>query len=182
VSTTPAACGASNGSLTIGTVSGGSAPYEYSVDGDPYSTNKNYTNLGQGTHTVAVRDDNGCIFSTTVTITSSGGPTDVNVNTTPAACGADNGSITIGTVSGGSAPYEYSVDGDPYSTNKNYTNLGQGAHTVAVRDDNGCIFSTTVTITSSGGPTDVNVTQLLLRAALTMDQLLSVPFPVACAL
>jgi hypothetical protein len=78
---------------------------------DPYSTNKNYTNLGQGAHTVAVRDDNGCIILTTVTITSSGGPTDVNVNTTLLRAALTMDQLHR-YVSGGSAPYEYSVDGD----------------------------------------------------------------------
>ena len=158
VTTTPAACGADNGSITIGTVTGGDAPYEYSVDGAAYGSPRTYDDLGAGAHTVAVRDDNGCVYSTTINITSSGGPTDVNVTTTPAACGADNGSITIGTVTGGDAPYEYSVDGAAYGSTRTYDDLGAGAHTVAVSDDNGCVYSTTINITSSGGPTDVNVT------------------------
>ena len=77
---------------------------------------RTYDNLGAGAHTVAVRDANGCVYSTTINITSSGGPTDIAVTTTPAACGADNGSIRIGTVTGGDAPYQYSVDGGTYGS------------------------------------------------------------------
>ena len=148
----PAACGAANG-INITDVTGGDAPYKYSIDGSAYGSATSYTDLGVGAHTVAVRDANGCVFSTTVTITSSGGPTDIDVNTTPASCGADNGAININNVTGGDAPYEYSIDGGAYSRITNYTESGAGAHTVAVRDANGCVFSTTVTITSSGGPT-----------------------------
>ena len=158
VTTTPAACGADNGSIRVTDVTGGSGPYQYSIDGGNYTSTTNYSDLGAGAHTVAVRDDNGCVYSTTINITSSGGPTDVNVTTTPAACGADNGSITIGTVTGGDAPYEYSVDGGAYGSPRTYDDLGAGAHTVAVRDDNGCVYSTTINITSSGGPTDIDVT------------------------
>src|SRR4029079_10434973 len=142
---------------TIGTVTGGNGPYTYSIDGSGYTSNKTYTDLIPGNHTVAVKDGNGCIYSTTATVGSSGGPTDVNVNTTPASCGATNGGLTIGTVTGGSGPYTYSVDGSGYTSNKTYTDLIPGNHTVAVKDDNGCIYSTTATIGSSGGPTDVAV-------------------------
>ena len=82
-----------------------------SVDGGGYSGTVNSYNLSAGNHTVNVRDANGCIFSTTIVITSGTGPTNINVTTTPADCGANNGTITIGTVTDGEAPYTFSVDG-----------------------------------------------------------------------
>ena len=95
MNTTPASCGAGNGSITIGNVTGGTAPYEYSIDGGAYGRTTIYKNLEAGAHTVAVRDTNGCVFSTTVTIASSGGPTAIDVNSNHATCGADNGTLTI---------------------------------------------------------------------------------------
>jgi uncharacterized protein (DUF2141 family) len=130
----------------------------YSINGGNYSNTTNYTNLAPGTYTIAVRDANGCVFSTTANVNSSGGPTDVNVTPTDAACGQDNGSITIGNVTGGDAPYAYSINGGTYSNTTNYTNLAAGTYTIAVRDANGCVFSTTASVNSSGGPTNVNVT------------------------
>ena len=85
----------------------------------------NYPDLGAGAHTVAVRDDNGCVYSTTINITSSGGPTDIDVTTTPAACGADNGSIRITDVTGGNGPYEYSIDGGNYTCYNKLSDLGR---------------------------------------------------------
>jgi hypothetical protein len=41
------------------------------------------------------KDANGCVFSTTANINSSGGPTAVNVTPTDAACGQDNGSLSM---------------------------------------------------------------------------------------
>ena len=158
VTPTDAACGQDNGSLSIGNVTGGDAPYAYSINGGNYSNTTNYTNLAAGTYTIAVRDANGCVFSTTANVNSSGGPTNVNVTPTDAACGQDNGSLSIGNVTGGNAPYAYSINGGTYSNTTNYTNLAAGTYTIAVRDANGCVFSTTANVNSSGGPTDVNVT------------------------
>src|SRR5678815_788109 len=155
---TDAACGANNGAIRINDVTGGAAPYEYALDGGGYGNTTNFTGLGAGAHTVAVRDANGCVFSTTITITSSGGPTAIDATPTDAACGADNGAIRINDVTGGAAPYEYALDGGGYGNTTNYNALGAGAHTVAVRDVNGCVFSTTITITSSGGPTAIDAT------------------------
>ena len=88
---TNAACGADNGRINITDVTGGTAPYTYSVDNGPFSGNTNYNNLAAGTHVVEVRDDNGCTFSALVNINSGTGPTDIKIVTAPAACGAANG-------------------------------------------------------------------------------------------
>jgi hypothetical protein len=45
---------------------------------------------GAGAHTIAVRDANGCIYSTTKQSTA-GGPTAIDATPTDAACGANNG-------------------------------------------------------------------------------------------
>jgi hypothetical protein len=54
-------------------------------------------------------------------------------------------------------PYTYSVDNSPYTTDKTYNGLAAGPHTVDVKDDNGCVYSTTEVIGSGTGPTDINV-------------------------
>ncbi|HSZ34676.1 MAG TPA: T9SS type B sorting domain-containing protein, partial [Puia sp.] len=160
VTTTNATCGNPTGTLTIGAVTGGLAPYTYSVDGSAFTATTNYTGLAAGTHTVAVTDANGCIFTApNATITSSGGATAVAVTTTPATCAANNGTLTIGAVTGGTAPYTYSVDGSAFTATTNYTGLAAGTHTVAVTDANGCVFTApNATITSSGGATAVVLT------------------------
>src|SRR5678809_777720 len=98
-------------------------------NGGTYSNTTNYTNLAAGTYTIAVKDANGCVFSTTANINSSGGPTAVNVTPTDAGCGQDNGSLSIGNVTGGNAPYTYAINGGTYSNTTNYTNLAAGTYT-----------------------------------------------------
>ena len=105
-----------------------------------------YTNLAAGAHSIDVRDANGCIFSTTVNISNTAGPSAIATTVVNAACGASNGSITLGVVTGGVAPYTYSVDGSPFTATTSYPNMAAGTFAVDVRDVNGCVFSTTASI------------------------------------
>ena len=109
-----AACGTSNGSITLGAVTGGVAPFTYSVDGSAFTSTTSYPGLAAGTFAVEVRDVNGCIFSTTASVSNTSGPTAIAITVVDAACGASNGSITLGAVTGGLAPYTYSVDGSAF--------------------------------------------------------------------
>ena len=158
VTPTNASCNQTDGSLTIGTVTGGAAPFTYSVDGGAYTDNTSYTNLSVGQHTIDVKDANDCIFSTTVTIIAESGPTAAEINSVNPACNQTNGSINIGPVTGGTAPYEYSIDGVNYSGTTDFTDLAAGPYTVTIRDVNGCVYSTTITLTSGTGPTGAAIT------------------------
>src|SRR5205085_2750244 len=152
-----ASCGASNGTITIGSVTGGTSPYTYSFDGSGYTSTLVYNNLGAGSHTISVKDANGCTFSTTANIGNANGPSAVAVTPTNVACGASNGTITIGSVTGGTSPYTYSFDGSGYTSTLVYNNLGAGSHTISVKDANGCTFSTTANIANTNGPSAVAV-------------------------
>ena len=153
-----AACGASNGSITLGAVTGGLAPYTYSVDGSAFTATTSYPSLAAGTYAVEVRDANGCIFSTTASVSNTSGPTAIASTIVNATCGGSNGSITLGAVTGGLAPYTYSVDGSAFTATTSYTGFAAGTYAVEVRDANGCIFSTSVTVTSTSGPTAIVTT------------------------
>ena len=118
--------------------------FTYSVDASPFTSTTSYTNLAAGPHSIDVRDVNGCIFSTSVNISNTGGPTAIATTTTNETCGSANGTLTLGVVTGGVAPFTYSVDVSAYTATTSYTNLSAGAHSIDVRDANGCIYSTTV--------------------------------------
>jgi metal-sulfur cluster biosynthetic enzyme len=155
---TDAACGLDNGSIVISGTTGGTGPYTYNIDGGTYGNATSFTNLAAGSHTIGVQDANGCTFSEPVTINSGNGPTDINLTPTDAACGLDNGSISISGTTGGTGPYTYSIDGGGFTGTTSYTNLAVGTYAVTVRDANGCTFSEPVTINSGNGPTDINLT------------------------
>ena len=155
---TNATCGASNGSITIGATTGGTAPYTYSVNGSAFTSTTSYTGFSAGTYSVVVKDANGCTFTTSVTIINSGGPTALATSSTPASCGSSTGTATLGAVTGGVAPYTYSFNGSAFTSATSYTGLASGTYTAVVKDVNGCTFTTTVTVGSNAAPTALAVT------------------------
>ena len=101
---------------------------------------------------------------------------------TDATCGTSNGSFTLGAVTGGVAPYTYSVDGSPFTATLVYNNLAAGTYTIDVRDANGCNFATTLL---SIIPADQQLSLLRLPmqpAVMPMDQSPLVPLPVVSLL
>lgn len=56
----------------------------------------------------------------------------------PACFGINDGSVTINEVTGGDAPYTFSVDGGPPTTSMEIGGLRPGEHTILVTDVNGC--------------------------------------------
>jgi gliding motility-associated-like protein len=65
-------------------------------------------------------------------------PVIINIETTPATNGMDNGMVTI-IASGGVAPLQYSVNGIDWQLSPEFTGLAIGDHTAYVQDANGCI-------------------------------------------
>src|SRR5437016_9227544 len=93
-----------------------------------FTATTNYTNLALGSHTIDVKDNNGCIFSTTASINNSNGPTAIATTVGDASCGTANGTLTLGALTGGVSPYTYSIDGGAFTATPNYTNLAAGSH------------------------------------------------------
>ena len=145
-----ATCGSSNGTITA-FGSGGTPPLQYSINGNTFQASNVFTNLTPSIYTVTVRDANGCIKTATVTIANSPAPT-VTATSTPAACNNVNGTITA-TGIGGIAPLQYSIDGFTFQSSNIFTGLAAGTYTITVNDITGCTNITSVTVTSTGGPT-----------------------------
>ncbi len=162
LSTTNSTCGNATGSITIGAVTGGTLPFTYSVNtvSVAYNSTTNYSSLAPTTYTVNVKDANGCIFTKTVAVNNTSGPTAVATTTTAATCGNNNGSISIGAVTGGVAAYTYSVSGvsASFSPTTSYTGLSNGTYTVSVRDANACTFTVSVNVPSAPASTSVALT------------------------
>ena len=125
--------GAANGTFTV-KVSGGHAPYQYSLDGITFQDSAYFTNLDSGEYELIVRDTNECTAIAEVTILS---PEALMlsglVNSSTESSG--NGSITLN-VSGGQAPYQYTWNnGDVTAI---LSNLTMGNYEVTVTDATGC--------------------------------------------
>ncbi len=136
-------CSGTNGKITI-TPSGGTAPYTYSIDnGQTSSPDSIFTNVVGGDYDILVIDDNGCWSQTTVHIPEALSLYVVNT--------VDNCTSTPGRFemlpSGGTAPYEYSIDnGTTFSSTTVYAGLAGGYYDVIVRDAAGCIASSRDTV------------------------------------
>jgi gliding motility-associated-like protein len=132
-------CGSYNGSVLVH-ASGGTPPYTYSFDGGPYQSSALYVTYGPSNHTVSVKDATGLVVSQTVYVDNSGNPPVVNAvaSTQPTGCAGTNGSITLqGT--GGTPPYQYSVDFENWQTSPTFTGLADGGYYFWAKDANGCV-------------------------------------------
>ncbi|MBL0134203.1 MAG: hypothetical protein IPP79_09405 [Chitinophagaceae bacterium] len=146
-----ATCGNNNGSITLGVVTGGTAPFTYSFDGSAFTGTINYINLVAGNHTVVVSDANGCTYTSTVVVNNATGAT-VIATSTNSTCGNPNGSITA-TGTGGTTPYQYSIDGVNFQAAAIFTGVSSGTYTITIKDANGCINTTTATVLNTAGAT-----------------------------
>lgn len=144
-----ATCGSNNGTITA-FGSGGTAPLQYSIDGNNYQPSNIFTGVTPGTYTVYVKDASGCVATTAVTVANSAAPT-VTATSTAALCNNINGTITA-TGSGGLVPLQYSRDGVIFQASNVFTGLAAGNYVITVKDASGCTNTTAVIVSSTGGP------------------------------
>ena len=144
-----ATCGNNNGTITA-FGSGGSGALQYSINGNVFQAANIFTNLTPGAYTVTVKDANGCIKTTIVTIANTPAPT-VTATSTPAACSNVNGTIKA-TGAGGVVPLQYSINGGAYQSGNIFTGLAAGVYTISVKDFTGCTGIVSVTVASTNGP------------------------------
>ena len=142
LSTTNAACGASDGTACVAPT-GGTPGYTYLWDFAPITT-PCVTGLAAGSYSVTITDNNGCSIIVPVTISNPNGPV-ISVATTNVNCnGVCNGSASV-SVTSGTPNYTYLwMPGGQTTTSIN--GLCAGAYTIQVTDGNGCITTQVVTI------------------------------------
>jgi len=147
---TPSTCGNSDGIITIISVIGGTAPNQYSIDGGPFQSGLSFGGLSVGSYAITVRDNNGCQLTENVTVNDTGGPSGLTFTVVRANCGQSDGAITVSSVSGGVAPFEYSLDNITYQSSTAFSALAAGDYGVFVRDSNGCVFIENIAVPSDG--------------------------------
>lgn len=129
-----------NGSTISVTVNGGTAPYTYTLlPNGPTQSSDTFPGVGDGSYTVRVTDSSNPLCTTTSNSVTVGGTNpcaNFNVSATSSdATSGNNGSITVN-VSGGNAPYTYTLR--PNGTVNNtgsFPNLAAGSYSVEVRDN-----------------------------------------------
>ncbi|TSJ47593.1 T9SS type B sorting domain-containing protein [Fluviicola chungangensis] len=127
------------------TVTGGTAPYNYSYDGGvTFGLVNNAQVLSAGNYTVVVRDDNNCQATGTETLTQPALLT-ATLNLTDPTCFAFCNGSAVANASGGTLNYTYHWNGVAGASNTN-PNLCSGNYTLEITDANNCSFDTTYVI------------------------------------
>lgn len=136
--------GGADGSANV-TVTGATAPYTYQWSTTPPQFNATATNLAADNYTVTVTDANSCTYTNTITVTE---PTALALvmNLTAVNCFGGNDGKGWVTVTGGSAPYNYTWNNSPASLTDTLPNAFAGNYTVTVTDNNGCQAIGNITI------------------------------------
>ena len=145
VAKTDANCSA-NGTITV-TVTAGTGPYEYSINGGTtYQSSNIFNNVVPGTYNVTARTvGTSCPASPQQVIVSLVNTLAMTVAKVDATC--TGGSITV-TATAGSQPYQYSINGGTtYQGSNTFTGLAAGTYNVMVKDAANCTRSQQVTLT-----------------------------------
>ena len=170
LTTQAATCAQNNGSIQVNLPSGGTAPYQYSIDGGVYSSFSQMNGVAPGLHSVSVQDANGCTFTVNATVNMLSYPTQLSMNLTNATCGFDNGVITPIQVTGGMAPFTVWVNGSNMGIVPmpiTFDSLYPGAWNVELSDANGCLIDTNVTLLQIEGPGSLSFTTQAATCGLT---------------
>jgi gliding motility-associated-like protein len=160
-----------DGEITITTIDGAPAPYQYSLNGGAFQGSSTFTGLTAGSYSVTVQDANGCEHVLTpIVVPLAGGPTSATAAPTDATdCNQPDGSILVNAVVGGNPPYTYSINGGAPQASSTFLNLTPGTYDITVFDAQGCPYQleavevddatdpwdvTTVATTANCGQTD----------------------------
>jgi gliding motility-associated-like protein len=134
----------STGAVTI-SASGGWGAYEYELmypSGSSTGPQRNNTFSGlndtSGNYTVTVRDAGGCEVAQTFAFTPSPPPVLELIANTLCYDSTTGLSLTANVVSGGTAPFQYRLNGGAYQSGNNFTGLGPGSYTIEVIDSKSC--------------------------------------------
>ena len=129
--------GDNNGQISVN-ASGGTAPYEYSLDGISFQSSNIFTNLSAGVYNVNVKDASGALsIAAAVTIEN---PDQISI-----VNNVEEDVITIN-ATGGTSPFLYSIDGSTFQASNIFSNLSNNTYTITVKDSKGCTNTKNATI------------------------------------
>jgi predicted RNase H-like HicB family nuclease len=148
VTTEPVCFGQNTGAIALENVTGGTAPYTWTVNGSVANGTTVY-NLAAGTYSSTLVDAKGCsITLNTVTITA---PTAININLTQTGtinCAGETTGAIVANAAGGTGKFTYIINNGNSTVNPNFVELRAGIYVVTATDYNGCSASAEITITA----------------------------------
>jgi gliding motility-associated-like protein len=137
-----------NGGSTMLTVSGGTSYFWTPSAGLSSSTSASPTASPGTTTTYVVTASNaaGCTDQDTVVVTVSNALSIASSSVTDETCFDNDGSLTVGAITGGAGPYMYSLDGGASQSSNTFSSLSQGTYLVTVTDIAGCAATQNVSV------------------------------------
>lgn len=136
--------GEQTGSIYVN-VQGGIPPYNF-IWSPNISSSDSVINAFAGVYILQITDSAGCFVRDTFTITQPSAPLSISGTKNDISCfGANDGHIQV-SASGGTSPYQYSLNGGAFASDSVFNNLIPGNYTVVLRDTNMCIDSVSFTI------------------------------------
>jgi len=118
-------------------IQGGTPPYEYLWNTG--ETTPIINQLTAGSYSYTVTDFNNCALNGSISIIE---PEEItaSVIVSNANCfSSEDGSLEVLDISGGTPEYTFSLDGNNFTPNNIFDNLGVGSYQVFITDGNGCI-------------------------------------------
>ncbi len=137
-------CNGGLSDITV-TASGGTGTLQYSLNGGAFQVSNNFIGLSAGNYTITVQDANGCSANVSLSITQPL-PLQASISNTPILCFGGLSDLTVN-VSGGTAPYQYALNGGIPQSGNVFAGLTAGNYSVVVSDLNGCTVIVTTIIT-----------------------------------
>ncbi|MFB6306761.1 MAG: SprB repeat-containing protein [Flavobacteriales bacterium] len=132
--------GLCDGELEV-TATGGTTPYQYRIDGGSLQGSGSFTGLCDGTYLLEVVDANGCIDSMNINISEPSvlSASEVASSHVDVQCNGNCTGELEATATGGTTPYEYSIDGgSTFQDSGRFVGLRANTYDVIVNDSNDC--------------------------------------------
>ncbi len=157
---TPISCGSNCSGSIVPVATGGIAPYTYSINGNQFN------NLCVNNYTVTATDVNNCTQTSVIQLLTSTTNQFMYPNAT-----VGNGSISA-SATGGTPPYQYSLNGGPFSTNNTFNYLCSGTYTLTVKDNyfGGCLKDTIITVQAGNTLPGVTFNTNIIQPSCNLSQ------------
>ncbi|PHI18439.1 hypothetical protein CEQ90_17980 [Lewinellaceae bacterium SD302] len=133
-----------DGDISTVSVSGGRAPYTFSLDGIPMTTGDT-TGLAGGAYQLIVMDTVGCADTANLIVMEPDSIEIAAIEFAPISCNGEDDAVLVAQTAGGTGNFTYfwnSVEGSDTLAGQ-----GPGVYDLMVEDENGCASSTQITIT-----------------------------------
>lgn len=162
-STDPTCPGVCDGTVsTIATGGNGTITYDLDNGSQTQFGSGDFSGICDGSHAVTMTDQGFCVFVVPFNLVAPGQIFFTSTQTDVTCNGGNNGSITFNLPTGGTAPFQYSIDnGGTFQASQTFNGLTAGTYNLVVRDDNGCTANGTITIDEPSPVTfTTNITDL----------------------